>query len=95
MLEVQQIYCFEPDKDNINFLKNKFKNEINNGLIIPIEIGIYYGLKEAKACGMSCHGEKHIHQNVGGMGIEECMKKVEKKKEENKEKMFFDNLYEN
>ena len=46
MLEVQQIYCFEPDKDNINFLKNKFKNEINNGLIIPIEIGIYYGLKE-------------------------------------------------
>ena len=87
-LNLPKIYCFEPDKDNINFLKNKFENEINEGLIIPIEIGIYYGLKEAKAFGMGFITEKKIHPNVGGMGIEECMKKVEKKRIENGEDVF-------
>lgn len=87
-IKLPKIYCFEPDNDNMNFLKSKFEKEIKDGLIVPIEIGIYYGLKEAKAYGMGYIHENRIHPNVGGMGIEECMKKVEETRRKNGEDVF-------
>lgn len=37
---------------------------------------------------MGLLSENHIHPNVGGMGIEECMKKVEEKRRKNGEDVF-------
>lgn len=87
-LKIPKIYCFEPDKDNMIFLKRKLKQEIDQGLVVPVEKGVYYGLKKAKAFGLGHCSEGRIHPNVGGMGIEECMKKVEEKRNKNGESVF-------
>lgn len=73
--KLEKIYCFEPDKENIDYLKNIWKNNLNKK-IIPIHSGVYYGLKKTRAFGMGSINEGLIHKNVGGYGIEECMIKI-------------------
>jgi len=87
-LKNPKIYSFEPDTDNMNYLKSKLKNEIEQNLIVPIEKGVYYGLKEAKVFGMGHCSENKIHPNVGGYGIEECMIKVQDNRNKSGEDVF-------
>ena len=44
---VDYIYCFEPDRDNFNYLKDNIQND----KVIAINFGIYYGLRESKVYG--------------------------------------------
>lgn len=89
---IKKIYCFEPDKDNINFLKLKLNEEINNNLVEPIQKGIYYGKKKARVFGAGHVSEGYIHPNVGGYGIEECMKEYVKYRNEGNENVFCDQI---
>jgi len=73
---VKKIYCFEPDIENMNFLKSKFKNAIEGNKITTINKGVYYGKTKAKVFGAGHIHENRIHPNVGGYAIEECMKEI-------------------
>lgn len=84
----KKIYCFEPDVENMNFLKSKFIKEINENKIETINKGVYYGLTEAKAFGAGHTSEGRIHPNVGGYGIEECMKEIVKNRNNKGEHVF-------
>jgi FkbM family methyltransferase len=88
----KKIYCFEPDTENMNFLKKKLKKEIDNNLVECIEKGIYYGKTEARVFGMGHVEEKIIHKNVGGYGIEECMIEVKNNRVKNGENVFCDQI---
>ena len=89
----EKVYCFEPDLENINFLKDLLSQEIKKDKVIPIQTGVYYGLKSAKAFGMGvCNPQNSIHPNVGGMGIEECMKAVRDKRIASGENVFCDQV---
>ena len=89
---INKIYCFEPDDNNIEFLKNKLNKEINNGTIIPIHKGIYYGLNESKAFGMSANNKNFVCKNVGGMGVEECMINIRDERNKNGENVMCDQV---
>jgi FkbM family methyltransferase len=84
----KKIYCFEPDTENMLFLQSKFNKEIIDNKIETINKGVYYGLNEAKAFGAGHISEGWIHPNVGGYGIEECMKEVVKNKNDNGDNIF-------
>lgn len=85
---IQNIYCFEPDNENMNFLK---KNNKNSKLIF-IQKGVYYGKKEARVFGAGHVSENKIHPNVGGYGIEECMKQICDVRNKNGENVFCDHV---
>jgi len=44
--KVKKIYCFEPDNENMEFLKEKLKDYIEVGKVICIQKGIYYEKKQ-------------------------------------------------
>ena len=85
---IKKIYCFEPDFDNMNFLKLKLHNEINNNIVECVQKGIYYGKTIAKVFGAGHVSENRIHPNVGGYGIEECMKEIIENRNKNGENVF-------
>lgn len=85
---IEKIICFEPDKDNIDFLKEKLNKEINDNVVVPIHKGVYYGKKKAKVFQAGNNSEGFIHANVGGYSIEECMKSVTNNRIENGEDVF-------
>ena len=61
---LEYCYLFEPQIDNFNFIKNKFKD---TNKIISYNYGIYYGKKES-----------HLYRqdaNVGGYSVEENITK--------------------
>ena len=74
--KIPNIYAFEPDKENMIFLKKVLKDYIKKDKLKCFETGIYYGKKEAKVFGMGLCSEKKIYKNVGGYGLEECMIKI-------------------
>jgi FkbM family methyltransferase len=89
---INNIYCFEPDIENMNFLKTKLNSDINNNRIICINKGIYYGKKYAKVFGAGHISENKIHENVGGYGIEECMKEMVNYRNSGGEKIFCEQI---
>lgn len=89
---IKKIYCFEPDNENNNFLKLKLNKEINNNIVECIHKGIYYGKKTAKVFGAGHVHENRIHPNVGGYGIEECMKEIVNIRIKNGEDIFCDHI---
>ena len=86
--KIKNIYCFEPDNENMDFLKKNNKSD----KLVFIQKGVYYGKKKAKAFGAGHISEGIIHPNVGGMGIEECMKEMCIKRNENGENVFCDQV---
>jgi FkbM family methyltransferase len=76
----------------MNFLKNKLYNEINNNIIECVQKGVYYGKTIAKVFGAGHVSENRIHPNVGGYGIEECMKEVVENRNKNGENIFCDQV---
>ena len=83
-----KVFCVEPDKENIHYLKDKLRNEIQNGTVIPIEIGIFYGKTEAKAFSTKIldeRGQYVFYENVGGYGIDECLQTIVDKRKSNGE----------
>ena len=65
--QIEKIYCFEPDTDNIKYLQNVvLKRAVEKGVVVPFCRGIYYGEKTMKVCGMGHICEHMIHPNVGG-----------------------------
>jgi FkbM family methyltransferase len=89
---VQKIYCFEPDHDNMIFLKEQLQMFIENKIVECVEKGVYYGKTEAKAFGAGHCSENQIYPNVGGYGIEECMKEVIETRNRNGEDVFCDQV---
>ena len=87
-INIEKIYCFEPDIDNINYLKYKLNKDIENNKIICVNTGIYYGKTEAKVFGAGHCSHNRIHPNVGGYGIEECMIEIVDKRNKNGEEIF-------
>jgi FkbM family methyltransferase len=85
---IKKIYCFEPDNENINFLKLKLNNKINENIVECVEKGIYYGRTEAKVFGAGHISENRIHPNVGGYGIDECMIEIVEKRNKSGENVF-------
>jgi len=85
---IQKIYCFEPDNDNMNFLNGKLNSYIQNNIIECIKKGVYYGKTEAKVFSAGHNTENRIHPNVGGYGIEECMKEIVEYRNKNGEDVF-------
>ena len=55
---IDKIYCFEPDEENMIFLKNKFEKEISLKEIETVNKAIYYGKKKAKVYGVGHKFEK-------------------------------------
>jgi FkbM family methyltransferase len=91
-IKIEKIICFEPDSENMLFLKNKLNNEIEKEQVICIQKGVYYGKKEAKVFGAGHCSEGRIHPNVGGYSIEECMKEVVEKRNNCGENIFCDQV---
>ena len=85
---IEGIYCFEPDDENMNFLRSKLNDDINSGSIFTIDKGVYYGKNQAKVYGCGLVSENKIHGNVGGYGIDECMEEVVKNRRRNGEDVF-------
>lgn len=71
---IDKIVCFEPDTENMSFLKSVLNPYIENKTIECVQTGVYYGKTEAKVFGPGHVCENRVHPNVGGYGIEECMK---------------------
>ena len=84
----KKIYCFEPDKENMSYLQYKLKEDIESNLVECVQKGIYYGKTEARVFGAGHLSENIIHRNVGGYGIEECMKEVVEGRIKNGEAVF-------
>jgi len=73
---IEQIFVFEPDNENMNFMKNKLDESIDKTIkTIFIEKGIYYGKTSSVVCGMG-HKGQGLHHNVGGYSIQECCEKA-------------------
>jgi FkbM family methyltransferase len=89
---IKKIYCFEPDSENINFLKLKLNKEISENIVEYIEKGIYYGKTEARVFGVGLIGENILHKNVGGYSIDECMTEIIKERTKNGENVFCDQV---
>lgn len=87
---IKKIYCFEPDVDNMVFLKYKLDNQINNNIVECIQKGVYYGKTIAKVFGIGHISEKRIHRNVGGLTIEDCAKEIVELRNKNNEDVFCD-----
>lgn len=85
---IEKIYCFEPDEENMDFLKLVLKNYIDNNKLECIQTGIYYGKTEAKVFGAGHVAENRIHPNVGGYGIQECMEEYVSRRNDNGENVF-------
>ena len=89
--KIEKIYCFEPDKENIDYLKNIWKNDLSKK-IIPIHSGVYYGKKTARVFGMGHIQDGIIHKNVGGYSIDECMIKLRDIRNNKGENVFCDQV---
>lgn len=85
---IKKIYCFEPDIENMIFLKNKMKSDIDNNVIVCINKGIYYGKTTAKVYGAGFIENGKIHDNVGGYSIDECMEQIIKIRNNNGDRVF-------
>lgn len=86
--KIHKIYCYEPDNENMDYLRNKLKNEIETGLVESVNKGIYYGKTSAKVYGAGSVEEGKIHANVGGYSIDECMEEIIKIRNSNGENVF-------
>lgn len=85
---IEKIYCFEPDQENMEFLKMTLDNFIKVNTVECVQTGVYYGKTEAKVFGAGFVSEGRIHPNVGGYGIEECMKEFTNTRIERGERVF-------
>ncbi len=90
--DITKIYCYEPDYENMEFLKNKLEKEILDNQVEYIQKGVYYGKTEARAFGAGHRCENRVHPNVGGYGIEECMKEIVENRNRNGEDIFCDQV---
>jgi len=88
--KINQIYCFEPDDENFNFMKKKinFINDNVNTKVDFIHKGIFYGKTTSKAYGIGTKESNKIHENVGGYLIDECAQKIVENRNSNGEDVF-------
>ena len=85
---IEKIYCFEPDTENMDFLKKVLQKHIDIQKVDVVQTCVYYGKTEAKVFGAGHVSENRIHPNVGGYGIEDCMKEYINRRNENGENVF-------
>jgi FkbM family methyltransferase len=73
--ELQDIYIFEPQVQNMIFLKKNIEKNISNKNIHFFDFGIYYGERFAKMF------QSNVWKNVGGFQVEHARKEIYKSKE--------------
>lgn len=72
----------------MDFLKKVLQKYIDIQKVDVVQTGVYYGKTEAKVFGAGHVSENRIHPNVGGYGIEDCMKEYINRRNENGENVF-------
>lgn len=69
---IETISCFEPDKENMSYLKKQLSSFIKTGVVKCIEKGVYYGLTESEVAATNWS----TNPNIGGYGVAECVKET-------------------
>lgn len=69
------IVCFEPDDDNVQFMRQALSAEIASGKVIVVPKGVFYGRTSARVhitTILDESGAENPYFNVGGWSIDEC-----------------------